>query len=221
MVKLAASILSADFSNLGEAIKLLDKSENDYIHIDVMDGHFVPNLTFGMPVIKSIRKHTSKTFDVHLMIDNPDKYLAEYKDAGADLISVHAESCVHLHRTIQAIKSQGIKACVALNPATPLSCIKYVLPYLDMVLIMTVNPGFGGQKYIPEMTKKISDLKNMIRTGGLTTDIEVDGGITIDNVSDVIDAGANIIVAGSAVFKGNIDSNIKNFYKKFKEVRHE
>lgn len=221
MVKLAASILSADFSKLGEAITVLDESQNDYIHIDVMDGHFVPNLTFGMPVIKSIRKYTNKTFDVHLMIDNPDRYLADYKDAGADLISVHAESCVHLHRTVQAIKSLGMKACVALNPATPLSCIEYVLPYLDMVLIMTVNPGFGGQKYIPEMTKKISDLKNMIRIRNLKTDIEVDGGITTANVSDVIDAGANVIVAGSAVFKGNTDSNIKNFYKIFKEVRHE
>lgn len=221
MVKLAASILSADFSKLGEAITILDESQNDYIHIDVMDGHFVPNLTFGMPVIKSIRKYTNKTFDVHLMIDNPDRYLADYKDAGADLISVHAESCVHLHRTVQAIKSLGMKACVALNPATPLSCIEYVLPYLDMVLIMTVNPGFGGQKYIPEMTMKISDLKNMIRIRNLKTDIEVDGGITTANVSDVIDAGANVIVAGSAVFKGNTDSNIKNFYKIFKEVRHE
>lgn len=200
MTKIAPSILAADFSCLGDEIKKVDVNGADLIHIDVMDGHFVPNITIGPGVVKALRKHSEKPFDVHLMISNPDDYIEKFAEAGADIITVHAETCVHLNRTIQIIRSCGKKAGVALNPATPLSVLEYVLQDVDMVLIMTVNPGFGGQSYINFSTKKIAELNNMMIRNALDVDIEVDGGIDANNINDVTKAGANIIVAGSAVF---------------------
>ncbi len=210
---IAPSILSADFSKLGEEVKEVADAGAQYIHIDVMDGIFVPSISFGLPVIQSIRNVTDKVFDVHLMIDEPGRYMKEFKDAGADLISIHQESCLHLDRTVNQIKELGMKACVALNPATPLSTLDYILPELDMVLLMSVNPGFGGQKYIPYTTQKISQLKNKIDELGLDVDIEVDGGIKPGNIQEVVKAGANVIVAGSAVFAGDKKKNIEDLIK--------
>ncbi|GFI10419.1 MAG: ribulose-phosphate 3-epimerase [Lachnospiraceae bacterium] len=211
MNKLAPSILSANFAALGEDVKKAERSGAQYLHIDVMDGAFVPSLSLGFPVIQSIRKLTDMVFDVHLMICNPDLYIAEFAAAGADIITVHAEACPHLNRTVASIKEQGVKAGVVLNPSTPLTALEYILEDLDMVLLMTVNPGFGGQKYIESCTKKIRDLRKMITDRGLNIDIEVDGGIKLSNVKKVLEAGANVIVAGSAVFGGDVEQNVKDF----------
>lgn len=208
---LAPSILSADFARLGDQIRELDEAGAQYVHIDVMDGMFVPSISFGMPIIKAIRPCSDRIFDVHLMIEEPGRYIEEFAEAGADLITVHAEACKHLDRTVESIKEKGLLAGVALNPATPLSAIEYILPKVDMILIMSVNPGFGGQKLIPYTVQKIRDLKKMIEEKGLKIDIEVDGGVKLENVADVLDAGANIIVAGSAVFSGDVTENTQKF----------
>ena len=208
---LSPSILSADFSRLGEQIRELDEAGAQYVHIDVMDGMFVPSISFGMPVIRSIRGCTDRIFDVHLMIEEPGRYIDEFAEAGADLITVHAESCRHLDRTIEKIKEKGLLAGVALNPATPVSAISCVLEKVDMVLIMTVNPGFGGQKLIPYTVEKVRELRKIVDEQGLKTDIEVDGAVNLSNVGELMDAGANIIVAGSAVFSGDVTENTIRF----------
>ena len=210
MIKIAPSILSADFARLLEDVKKVENAGCEYLHIDVMDGHFVPNITLGPNVVKSLRKDVKMVFDAHLMIENPDNYIKDFVDAGCDIIVVHEEACTHLHRTIQNIKSHKVKAGVALNPATPIENIKYVLKDLDMVLIMTVNPGFGGQSFIDGMVDKIKEVKSLIDEQGLNVDIQVDGGIKPSNVDKVVKAGANVIVAGSAIFNSDdIETTVK------------
>ncbi len=200
MIKIAPSILSADFSRLGEEIQAVDRAGADYIHVDVMDGHFVPNITIGPPVVAALRKITAKPLDVHLMIANPDAYIPEFARAGADIITVHQEAVAHLHRTVQLIKHLGKKAGVSLNPATPVATLDVILDELDLVLVMSVNPGFGGQELIPSAIGKIRDLRQRIASRGLATEVQVDGGIKIDNIGLVAAAGADVLVAGSAIF---------------------
>ena len=213
MLEIAPSILSADFAKLGENIKTVEQAGIKYLHIDVMDGLFVPSISFGMPIISSIRKITDMVFDVHLMIENPERYIEEFAKCGADIITVHTEACKHLDRVITQIKEAGCKAAVALNPATPLSAVEYVLDKLDMVLLMSVNPGFGGQKYIPYSTEKIKSLKKMIEEKGLSVLIEVDGGVNVSNAAEIMEAGVDIAVMGSAVFGGEIKENIAKVQK--------
>jgi ribulose-phosphate 3-epimerase len=200
MVKIAPSILSADFSKLGEEIKDVERGGADYIHVDVMDGHFVPNITIGPLIVEAIRPVTKLPLDVHLMIENPDQYIESFAKAGADYITVHVEACRHLHRTIHFIKSLGVKAGVVLNPATPVHVIEDIIEEVDMVLLMTVNPGFGGQKFIPSVLRKITAVKKMADEKGLNIEIEVDGGVNEETAKLCIEAGANVLVAGSAVY---------------------
>lgn len=202
---LSPSILAADFGELAKQIRLTEENGAKYLHLDVMDGAFVPSISFGMPVIKSLRKISGQIFDVHLMIENPDRYLEDFKSAGADIITVHAEASKHLHRTVTKIKELGLRAGVSINPATPLSAIELVLSEVDMVLIMSVNPGFGGQKFIPFTLDKVRKLREMAPD----MNIEVDGGVNKDNAAGLVRAGANILVAGTAVFSGNIAENTR------------
>ena len=218
-MKLAPSILSADFSRLGEEVKAVGEAGADFIHVDVMDGHFVPNITIGPLVVEAVRKVTPLPLDVHLMISEPDRYVADFAKAGADYITVHAEVLPHLNRTLALIREQGVKAGVALNPSTPVSALDWVWEYMDMVLIMTVNPGFGGQKFIKNCLRKISAARTEIDRRGLGVLIEVDGGVKLDNVAQVYSAGADILVAGSAVFEtGNYKETISAFREKVKGV---
>lgn len=215
MIRLSPSILSADFSNLCEDVTKVEKLGVEYLHIDVMDGHFVPNITIGPLIVSALRPKSKLVFDVHLMIENPDNYIEDFAKAGADIICVHIEACKHINRTIQLIKSLGVKVGVALNPGTPLACLDAIIEDIDMVLLMTVNPGFGGQSFIASSLKKITELKNMIDARGLSIDIEVDGGIKLDNLEAVVKAGANVIVAGSAIF---LSTDIEKTIKEFRRV---
>lgn len=208
---LSPSILSADFTRLGEEIETIDNAGAEYIHVDVMDGMFVPSISYGMPVIKSIRKSTGKVFDVHLMISEPIRYIADFAASGADMITVHVEACSDVVATIEKIREYKLKVGITLNPDTPVSAIKPYLNRVDMVLIMSVNPGFGGQKFITSSVDKIKEVKRLRDELNLSYDIEVDGGINIDNLATVLESGANVIVAGSAIFRGDAAENVKKF----------
>jgi ribulose-phosphate 3-epimerase len=214
MMKLAPSILASDFARLGEVIKETGESDVDLIHIDVMDGHFVPNITLGPDIIKAVRPYTDVPFDVHLMVEEPGRYIKQFVEAGADIITVHVEACKHLHSVIQLIQSYGIKVGVVLNPATSVDVVDPFLAELDMVLLMSVNPGFGGQTFIPSTLEKIKRLRRKIANQCLDVDIEVDGGVTTENVKEILSAGANVIVAGSAIYNNqNISESIHEFKK--------
>ncbi|ARK31046.1 ribulose-phosphate 3-epimerase [Halalkalibacter krulwichiae] len=203
MIKIAPSILSADFSKLGEDIKDVELGGADYIHVDVMDGHFVPNITIGPLVVEAIRPITTLPLDVHLMIENPDTYIPQFAKAGADIISVHVEACRHLHRTIHLIKDEGVKAGVVLNPATPVEVLEPIIDDVDLVLLMTVNPGFGGQRFIKSVLPKIKQVATLVKERGLSVEIEVDGGVNNETAKQCIEAGANVLVAGSAIYGKN------------------
>lgn len=204
VIKLAPSILSADFARLGEQVAEATKAGADYIHVDVMDGHFVPNITIGAPVVASLRSWTNLPLDVHLMIEHPEQYISDFVNSGANIITVHVEACPHLHRIIQSIKEAHVKTGIALNPATPLSSIEEIIPYLDLVILMSVNPGFGGQVFIPETLEKIARLRRMLDDGGLNAELEVDGGITPDNAPNLVEAGASVLAIGNSVFKTEV-----------------
>ena len=219
MKKLAPSILSADFSKLAEDVAAIERGGADYIHVDVMDGHFVPNITYGPVVMKSLLDKTNLPFDVHLMIENPDDYLEDFMTPNTEYITVHQEACKHLHRTVQHIKSLGVKAGVSINPATTLATLDYILEDVDMILIMSVNPGFGGQKFIPSALDKIMELEEIRRSEGLDFVIEIDGGVNLDNVQKIASAGTDIIVAGSAIFKtADVEDTTKQFVTKIRSV---
>ena len=211
---LSPSILSADFGILAEQVKRAENAGAQWLHIDVMDGHFVPNMTFAMPVIKSLRKYTDMFFDVHLMIEEPIRYIEDFVKAGADIITVHVEACKDVVATLEKIKECGVKAAITLNPPTPVSAIEPYLDKVDMVLVMSVNPGFGGQKFIPESLDKVKEIRTLLDAKGLDTDIEIDGGVNAGNLASILEAGANVIVAGSAIFSGDVADNVK----KFKEI---
>ncbi len=204
---IAPSVLSADFLNLGRDVDMINNSEADWFHVDVMDGRFVPNISFGLPVIKAIKKQAKKPLDVHLMIVEPEKYFQDFKDAGADILSVHIEASTHLHRSLQAIKALGMKAGVAINPHTPVSLLADVINDIDLVCMMSVNPGFGGQSFIANTLNKIKELKKMIIEKGAPTLIEIDGGVTLDNAATIVAAGADVLVAGNTVFSSANPSN--------------
>ena len=215
-IKLAPSILSADFARLGEQVAEATKAGADYIHIDVMDGHFVPNITIGAPVVASLRSWTHLPLDVHLMIEQPERYISHFADSGADIITVHVEACPHLHRTIQVIKELGVKAGVALNPASSLSMVDEIMPQVDLILIMSVNPGFGGQAFIPETLEKLSRLRRILDSRKMDAELEVDGGITINNASSIVKAGGTVLVVGTSVF--NAKEGMSQALQKIREA---
>ena len=218
MVNLAPSILSADFANLERDIKCVQKGGAEYIHVDVMDGNFVPNITLGAPIAKALRKHITGIMDVHLMVENPDKFLEDFKEAGADILTVHLEATKHIHRTLQRIHALGMKAGVAINPGTPVSSLVPIIEDVDLVLIMSVSPGFGGQKFIPYSLNKLKEVSELARQANKNLWIQVDGGVNFENVQEIIDAGANLIVAGSSVFDGtNDEKNTRRFLELFKK----
>ncbi len=220
MYKLATSILSADFACLGQQVQEAESANVEWIHVDVMDGHFVPNITIGPLVVQAIRPVTPLFLDVHLMIEQPERYLADFVHAGADMLTVHGETCPHLHRTIEQIKELGIKAGVALNPSTPLATLEEILRYVDLVLIMSVNPGFGGQRYIPSSTAKIMRLRLMLDSMGSKAELEVDGGINLATAAEVVGAGATVLVAGSAIFnkKASIAKNVEQIREVCRQI---
>lgn len=219
--QLYPSILSADFNRLGEQIKILERAGIERIHIDVMDGDFVPSISFGMPVIRSIRKETNLFFDVHLMVMEPERYIQDFVDCGADAITVHAEACEDLERTVERIRDAGVKAGISIKPATPVNDISHLLQDVDQVMVMTVQPGFGGQKYIPECTEKVRELRELIDKDGLDVGIQVDGGINDDTLRTAMEAGANLIVAGSWIFGANLAANVKRVRKLMRDIADE